>query len=185
MQAATQVFRYLNRTTAACLIFGLHQSFNPKSIDVTAYSDANWGSDLETGKSNSGGLIRFNGDVISWHSKRQKSVAQSSAESEYMALAETVKEVLWYRSWIYEIFDHYICCTIKCDNTAAIQLSQNDSIHSRSKHINIRYHLVRDSVKKGRINITWVGTREQQADVLTKALGPNLFTEQCERLLLF
>lgn len=185
MQAAIQVFRYLKRTTAACLIFGLHQSFNPKSINVTAYSDANWGSDLETGKSNSGGLIRFNGDIIGWHSKRQKSVAQSSAESEYMALAETVKEALWYRSWVYEIFNHYICCTIKCDNTAAIQLSQNDSIHNRSKHISIRYHLVRDTVKKGRINIMWVGTREQQADVLTKALGPSLFTEQCDRLLLF
>ena len=184
IQAATHVFRYLKRTTAACLIFGL-QSFDPKFIDVTAYSDANWGSDLETGKSNSGGLVRFNGDIISWHSKRQKSVAQSSAESEYMALAETVKEVLWYRSWVYEIFGHYIRCTIRCDNTAAIQLSQNDSIHNRSKHINIRYHLVRDTVKKGRIDITWVGTREQQADILTKALGPSLFTEQCDRLLLF
>ena len=128
-----------------------YKIFDPKLINVTAYSDANWGSDLETGKSNSGGLVRFNGDVISWHSKRQKSVAQSSAESEYMALAETVKEVLWYRSWIYEVFGRYICCNIKCDNTAAIQLSQNDSIHNRSKHINIRYHLVRDTVKKGRV----------------------------------
>ena len=185
MQAATHVFRYLKRTTAACLIFGLHQSSDLTSVDVTAYSDANWGSDLETGKSNSGGLVRFNGDVISWHSKRQKSVAQSSAESEYMALAETVKEVLWYRSWVYEIFGRYINCNVKCDNTAAIQLSQNDAIHNRSKHINIRYHLVRDNVKKERIRLTWVPTREQEADLLTKALGPNLFTEQCDRLLLF
>ena len=74
---------------------------------------------------------------------------------------------------------------VRCDNIAAIQLSQNDSIHNRSKHISIRYHLVRDKVKKGRIHITWVPTREQEADLLTKALGPSLFTEQCDRLLLF
>ena len=185
MLAATHVFRYLKRTTAACLIFGLHQSRDPKPLNVTAYSDANWGSDIETGKSNSGGLVRFNGDIISWYSKRQKSVAQSSAESEYMALAEIVKETLWYRFWIYEVFGKYICCDIKSDNTAAIDLSQNDSIHSRSKHINIRYHLVRDNVRKERISISWIGTKEQQADVLTKALGPALFTEQCDRLLLF
>jgi hypothetical protein len=102
-----------------------------------------------------------------------------------MALAEIVKEILWYRSWVYEVFGKYACCDIKCDNTAAIMLSQNDSIHNRSKHINIRYHLVRDNVKKDRVRISWVSTREQQADILTKALGPGLFAEQCNRLLLF
>ena len=102
-----------------------------------------------------------------------------------MALAEIVKEVLWYRFWIYEVFNQHICCTIKCDNTAAIQISKNDSIHNRSKHINIRYHLVRDNLHKGRIRITWVSTHEQEADILTKALGPKTFTGQCDRLLLF
>jgi hypothetical protein len=185
MKAVIHVFRYLRRTTAASLIFGLTSYPNPNHVCVTAFSDANWGSDIETGKSNSGGLVRFNGDVISWYSKRQKSVAQSSAESEYMALAEITKEVLWYRSWIEEVFGHRITCTIKCDNTAAIYLSQNDSIHCRSKHINIRYHLVRDNVKKGRVRIYWVSTQDQEADVLTKALGPKPFTEQCDRLLLY
>ena len=101
-----------------------------------------------------------------------------------MALAETVKETLWYRSWIYEIFNLRICSTIKCDNTAAMQLSKNDSIHNRSKHINIRYHLIRDNIRKNRINIAWVSTHEQEADILTKALGPKLFIEQFDRLLL-
>jgi transposase InsO family protein len=185
MHAATRVFRYLSGTKAASLTFGLQLNTDYKLINVIAYSDANWGSDQQTGKSNSGGLIKFNGDIISWHSKRQKSVAQSSAESEYMALAETVKETLWYRSWIYEIFNLRICSVIKCDNTATIHLSKNDSIHSRSKHINIRYHLIRDNLRKGRIRIVWVSTHEQEADLLTKALGPKLFTEQSDRLLLF
>jgi hypothetical protein len=185
MNAAKRVFRYLRGTSEACLIFGSRPTNNTKLVDVSAYSDANWGSDSQTGKSVSGGLIRFNGDIINWYSKQQKSVAQSSAESEYMALAESVKEVLWFKSWVHEVLGQDICSIIKCDNTAAIQLSQNDSIHNRSKHINIRYHLVRDEVSKGSIRITWVGTQEQEADILTKALGTKLFTEQCDRLLLF
>ena len=184
MHAATRVFRYLSGTKKASLIFGLQSNNDYKLFNITAYSDANWGSDQQSGKSVSGGLIKFNGDIISWYSKRQKSVAQSSAESEYMALAEAVKETLWYRSWIYEIFDLRICSTIKCDNTAAMQLSKNDSIHNRSKHINIRYHLIRDNIRKNRINIVWVSTHEQEADILTKALGPKLFIEQFDRLLL-
>jgi hypothetical protein len=163
----------------------LQSNTNINLINVTAYSDANWGSDQQSGKSVSGGLIKFNGDIISWHSRRQKSVAQSSAESEYMALAETVKEVLWYRSWIYEVFNLFICGVIKCDNMASIYLSKNDSIHNRSKHINIRYHLIRDNVRKGRIRVNWVSTHEQEADLLTKALGPKLFTRQTDTLLLF
>jgi hypothetical protein len=185
IHAATRVFRYLSNTRKASLIFGLQSNTNINLINVTAYSDANWGSDQQSGKSVSGGLIKFNGDIISWHSRRQKSVAQSSAESEYMALAETVKEVLWYRSWIYEVFNLRICSTIKCDNMASIYLSKNDSIHNRSKHINIRYHLIRDNVRKGRIRVNWVSTHEQEADLLTKALGPKLFTRQADTLLLF
>jgi hypothetical protein len=183
LNAATRVFRYLRGTTSTCLIFG-SQSPDPKSIDVTAYTDANWGNDKQTGKSTSGDVIRFNGDIINWYSKRQKSVAQSSAESEYMALAEIIKEILWYRSWIYEVLGRRICCAIKCDNTAAVTLSENDSIHNRSKHIGIRYHFIRDVVSKGRVRISWVGTKQQQADILTKALGTKPFTEQRDSLLL-
>jgi hypothetical protein len=174
LEAAKQVFRYLNSTILTCLIFGSSKP-KPEMISVTAYSDANWGGDKETGKSTSGCAIRFNGDIINWFSKKQKSVAQSSADSEYMALAETIKETIWFRSWIYEVLGERICCTIKCDNQAAIRLSDNDSIHDRSKHIGLRYPLVRDNVQKGRIRIGWVGSQEQQADILTKALGTKVF----------
>jgi hypothetical protein len=181
--AAVRVFRYLRGTSAACLIFGGSKP-NSKLIEITAYTDANWGSDKQTGKSVSGGLIRFNGDLINWFSKRQKSVAQSSAESEYMALAETIKEVLWYRSIVFEIAGQRICATIKCDNQAAIKLSANDSIHDRSKHINIRYHFIRDVVNKKRVRIEWIDTKNQQADILTKALTRGLFIDQRNMLLL-
>jgi len=91
--SSKQVFRYLRDTTSACLIFGQSRP-DPGEINVTAYSDANAGGDKQTGKNTSGCVVRFNGDVINWFSRKQKSVAQSSAESEYMALAEAVKEVL-------------------------------------------------------------------------------------------
>jgi hypothetical protein len=186
LNAASHVFRYLKGTISARMIFGsAPTSTDPKLLDITAYSDANWGSDKQTAKSTSGGLIRFNGDLISWFSKRQKSVAQSSAESEYMALADITKETLWYRSWINEVLGQRICCTINCDNTAAISLSKNDTIHDRSKHINIRYHFIRDIISKERARIAWVSTHDQQADILTKALGPQTFRQQAASLLLF
>jgi transposase InsO family protein len=174
LEAAKQVFKYLRDTSSTKLIFG-QSNTDPDEVNITAYSDANWGGDQETGKSTTGCLIRFNGDIINWLSRRQKSVAQSSAESEYMALAETVKEVLWYRSWIHEVFNQWICGTVKCDNQAAIKLSDNDTIHDRSKHIHLRYHFIRDEVLKQHIQINWVCSQEQQADILTKALGTKVF----------
>jgi hypothetical protein len=181
LEAAKQVFRYLRDTTSSCLIFGQSRP-DPGEINVTAYADAS-GGDKQTGKCTSGCVVRFNGDVINWFSRKQKSVAQSSAESEYMALAEAVKEVLWYRSWIYEVLNQRICCIIKCDNQAAMALSENDTIHDRSKHIGIRYHLIRDNVNKRRVRLSWVPTQEQQADILTKALGPQVFIRLRDLLL--
>jgi transposase InsO family protein len=185
MAAAIRVFKYLNYKPDVSLIFGLNPPTDPKQITVTGYTDANWANDIEKGKSISGGLIRFNGDVINWYSKQQKSVALSTMESEYMAMSSIVCEALWYRFWVSEVFNQTITCSIKCDNESAIKLAHSDVIHQRSKHINIRYHHVRDNVKKGRVNIEWVGTDEQQADMLTKALGPGTFKVQCDKLMCY
>jgi hypothetical protein len=182
LEAAKRVLRYLRCTSTFCLIFGQSQP-NLTQTDISAYSDADWGGSKKDGKSTTGCVIRFNGDIINWLSKKQGSVAQSSAEAEYMAIAEVVKEVLWYRSWISEVLGQRICGVIHCDNQAAIQLSDNDSIHDRSKHIHLRYHFIRDEIQKNHIRIVWISTKDQQADILTKGLGTNVFT-QLRKLLL-
>jgi hypothetical protein len=121
---------------------------------------------------------------MNWVCKKQTSVAMSSAEAEYIAVAEAVKEALWYRSWIFEVFDRNICGHIHCDNTAAIALSSNDSIHERSKHIALRHHFIRDEVGKRHVAISWISTTKQQADILTKALDKTLFERFRDKLLI-
>lgn len=120
---------------------------------------------------------------MNWLSKKQSSVAMSSAEAEYIAAGEATKELLWYRSWISEVLFEYIKGTIHCDNQAAITLTQNDTIHERSKHIRLRYHFIRDEIKKNHVEIDWVKSAQQQADILTKPLEPGIFTRLRDKLL--
>ena len=165
-----------------CLIFGLH-SQNIIKPQIEAYCDSDWAGDKADGKSTSGCVLRFNGDVMNWLSKKQTSVAMSSAEAEYIAAAEATKELLWYRSWISEVLYEYVTGIIHCDNQAAIILTQNDTIHERSKHIRLRYHFIRDEMKKEHVTIQWVKSANNQVDILTKPLETGVFKRLRDKLL--
>ena len=102
--------------------------------------------------------------------KKQKTVALSSTEAEYMALSEAVTEALWLQTWIKEVFQAEIPVKIYCDNQAAILLSKNDTFHQRTKHIDIRYHFIHQHVRENRILIQWISTDNQLADIFTKKL---------------
>jgi hypothetical protein len=184
LEAAKHILRYLKGTTSLGLSFGSNNITNsPQFFSLVAYSDANWGGDLDGRKSTTGTIIKFNGDVISWLSKKQQTVALSSAEAEYMALSATTCELLWYQMWIQEVFNIKLIGSIYCDNQAAIHLSSNDGIHGRSKHIDIRHHFIRDHVRNKTIVVKYVNTKEQQADLLTKMLGTSLFVPFREQLM--
>jgi hypothetical protein len=185
LEAAKYILRYLKGTTSLGLSFGSNNNNikSPQSFTLVAYSDANWGGDLDGRKSTTGTIIKFNGDVISWLSKKQQTVALSTAEAEYMALSATTCELLWYQMWIQEVFNIKLIGSINCDNQAAIHLSNNDGIHGRSKHIDIRHHFIRDHVHNNNIIIKYVNTKDQQADLLTKMLGTNLFNSFREQLM--
>src|ERR1041385_7605030 len=116
-------------------------------------------------------------------SKKQSSVAQSSAEAEYIAAAEATKELLWYRSWISEVLFEFPIGLLHCDNEAAIILTKNDTIHERSKHIRLRYHFIRDEMKKGHVDIKHVKSADQHADILTKPLQSGAFIRLRNKLL--
>src|SRR3954471_3221964 len=96
-----------------------------ESSRLEAYCDSDWASDKRDSKSITGCVIRYNGDVMNWISKKQTSVATSTAEAEYVAVGEAVKELLWYRSWIIEVFNEYVTANIHCDNEAAIKITFN------------------------------------------------------------
>ena len=138
---------------------------------------------METRKSTTGLLSKFNGNVITWVTRKQKTTALSTTEAEYMALADATTEALWLRTWIEEVFEKQIPVIIRCDNQSALALAKNDTFHQRTKHIDIRYHFIRQHVNDKSIIVKWVETGQQQADFLTKRLNTQLFIKARDKLM--
>ncbi len=163
------------------------RALTEETIEIDAYSDANWAGDRDSRKSQSGLLIQFNKNSVSWASKKQTIVAQSTAESEYIATAPCVQELIWIKQLCQEIFtDHLhipVICRLHLDNKSAIDMSKNDSHHSKTKHIDIKYHFIKDCLRKKEFTIHYVKSANQLADILTKPLQRNLFTGLRNRIL--
>eukprot|EP00253_Pinus_taeda_P013507 PITA_13507 len=114
--------------------------------------------------------------MTSWCSRKQKSVALSSSEAGYMAASIVSCEAIWLRKLLVNLFRRNMEATkIMCDNQSCIKLSENPVFHDRSKHIDIRYHFVRDCAQRGAVQLSYTPTGEQVADILTKALGKSKF----------
>jgi hypothetical protein len=110
--------------------------------------------------------------MILWLSRKQTSVALSTTEAEYIAACSTSSEVVWLRKLLAGLFDLELEVTcIFCDNQSCIKLSENPVFHDKSKHVEIKYHYIRDLVQKGVVKLQYIGTDEQIADVLTKPLS--------------
>eukprot|EP00253_Pinus_taeda_P028781 PITA_28781 len=109
--------------------------------------------------------------IVSWFSRKQQSVALSSAEAEYMAASLASCEAIWLRKMFFGLFGQSLRpSVIYCDNQSCIKLTENPVVHDRSKHIGIRYHFIRDYVQKGAVKLEYISTDEQVADILTKDL---------------
>lgn len=173
-KAAKHVLRYLSGTTILGLVFKSSNE-NPFEPKAEIFVDANWGTNTENRRSTSGLVAKLNGNIICWTSKKQPTVALSSTEAEYVALTEATTEAIWMKTWIREVFRINTQAQIYCDNQSAIALSKNDTYHQRTKHIDIKYHFIRERVKSGDIQIHWIPTQQQQADLLTKMLPTKQF----------
>ncbi|CAJ2664376.1 unnamed protein product [Trifolium pratense] len=140
-------------------------------LNFHAYSDADWAGDKDDYISTTGYLLYLGDTPISWSSRKQRSVARSSTEAEYKALADTASELLWVLSLFTEL-GHTPTAgpVIYCDNLGATHLSANPVFHSRMKHIALAYHFVRENVQRGRFRVSFVSTNDQLADILTKPL---------------
>jgi len=173
-QACDRVFRYLAGTKNFGLLFGRHTSESQSTeLCVSAYADADWGNDRAGRKSITGWVALLNGDPISWASKKQKVVAQSTCEAELYAQAAAMNETKWLSGLLHELGVGYspaAAPTIFGDNQSAQELSRNDIKSERTKHIDIKYHFIHDEVKSGRVRLQWIPTAQQVADILTKAL---------------
>ena len=126
-------------------------------------------------KSTSGAYQILGNKLVCWSAKKQQSVAMSSAEAEYVAAAGCCAIILWMKSQLSDYDIHYKMVPIFCDNTSAIAISNNPVLHSRTKHIDIRYHFIRDHILKGEIELHFIPTEYQLADIFTKPLDEARF----------
>jgi hypothetical protein len=139
--------------------------------DLEGYSDADGGTQ-EDRYAISGYTFLIDGGAIAWSSRKQELITLSTAEAEYVATTHAAKEALWLHKFIREVFPKILILptTVHCDNQAAIKLITTDNYHSRTKHLDQRYHFIRDVASKGTIKLVYCPTDDMVADVLTKAL---------------
>jgi len=170
LTAVKRIFRYLVGTTNLSLMYKYTDSYK-----LTGYCDADYAGDRVERKSTSGGCHFLRRNLISWASKKQNSIALSTAEAKYISAASCCSQLLWvkYQLEDYSMFENHI--PVLCDNTSAINLSKNPIQHSRAKHIEIRHHFIRDYVQKGVFNISFIDTMHQWADIFTKPLAEDRF----------
>ena len=115
------------------------------------------------------------GGAVSWLSKKQPVVALSTSEAEYVALCLAAQEAIWLRRMLTELGTSPECVILMEDNQVAIALAKNPVAHARTKHIDIRYHYIREAIQSGEIDVKYCPTREMNADLLTKPLPKGLF----------
>ena len=164
-EAAKRVFRYLKGTREEWLTFGEEEG-------ILGYTDADWASS-EHRHSISGYTFLVDGGAISWSSKKQPIVALSSTEAEYIAVTHATKEAMWLRAFFSEVYSPALTkapSLLLCDNKSAIALAKDDAFHSRTKHIDIRYHFIREAIDNGLINLDYCPTEDMAADMFTKIL---------------
>jgi hypothetical protein len=169
-KACDRVFRYLSGTRKRGLLFG-----RQNEIALSAWSDSDWGSDWTDRRSQTGWIALLWGDPVSWASKKQKVVAQSSCEAELYAEASAMNELSWLRGLMteLELIDKRgaVAPVLYGDNQSTQKLTENGVKSERTKHIDIKYRFVTDEVTSGRVKLQWIPTTQQLADVLTKALS--------------
>nr|GEW57926.1 retrovirus-related Pol polyprotein from transposon TNT 1-94 [Tanacetum cinerariifolium] len=166
VHAVKRIFRYLRGTVNRGLWYPKNSS-----VALTAFVDADHAGCQDTHRSTSGSVQFLEERLISWSSKRQKSAAISSTEAEYITLSGCCAQILWMHSQLSDYGLGFNKIPMYCDNKSVIALCCNNVQHSRSKHIGIRYHFIKEQVENGLIELYFVNTEYQLADVFTKALG--------------
>nr|GEV25426.1 retrovirus-related Pol polyprotein from transposon TNT 1-94 [Tanacetum cinerariifolium] len=166
VHAVKRIFQYLRGTVRRGLWYP-----QDSSVALTAFADADHAGCQDTRRSTSGSVQFLGERLISLSSKRQKSVAISSTEVKYIALSGCCAQILWMRSQLSDYGLGFNKIPMYCDNKSVIALCCNNVQHSRSKHIDIRYHFIKDQVENGVIELYFVNTEYQLMDLFTKALG--------------
>jgi hypothetical protein len=179
--AAGRLFRYLCGTRD----FGIQYKRGATAdAALHGFSDADWAGDRSDRKSHSGHVFFWGGGPVVWYSRKQPCTSQSSTQAEYIAASEAAKTAMWLRNVFSELsWDCPSPIPIGEDNNAVVHIVENNDGMPRSlKHVELRYHLVLDLAREGKIVFKRVASENNVADLLTKALGPQAFERHKVRL---
>ena len=171
-EALKRVISYLGSTKDYWLTFGGRS----KTL-AEGYCNADWAAQKDR-HSISGYSFHFGCGSVSWSSKKQNIIALSSTEAEYIAQTHAAKEAIWLRSFIKEVRGSEDgVLTIKCNNQGAIVLAKDNKFHSRTKHIDLRFHFIQEAVEDGKIAVSYIPTDENVSDIFTKVLARPKFQD--------
>ena len=179
--AVKRVLRYV----AGSLNLRIEYNGNSANKEVVGYSDSDWAGDKSDRKSTNGYVFTMCGGAVSWCSRKQTIVAASTCEAEYIGMTMASKEAMWLRRLVSDIRGKSVLenpLSLLSDNAGAIALTKNEVVNRRNKHIDLAYHFVRDAVRRGIVNITYLPTTEMTADILTKPLGRILLEKFVEHM---
>ena len=158
------IFRYLRDTSKVCLSFGGSES------SLEGYIDYDMAGDLDCRKSTSRCLFTFAGGAISWQSKLQKCVSLSTTEVKYIVATKGVKEMLWMKRFLQELDLKQKDYIVHFDSQSALGLSKNTMYHARTKHIDMRYHWIKEAIEEQLFQIRKIHNDENTVDMMTKVI---------------
>jgi hypothetical protein len=175
--AVKRILRYLKGTADWSLIC------KTDSINLVGYADADWAGDLDSRRSTTGYVFQIGGFPVCWKSKRQPTVALSTSEAEYMSIASAAQTAVWLRRLLQDLgFTQDKATEIFEDNQGCIAMAKNPINHERTKHIDIKYHFIREMVESALIKLTYLQTEDMLADVLTKGLARDRHQRLCSMI---
>ncbi|WBP92221.1 reverse transcriptase domain-containing protein [Kitasatospora cathayae] len=170
--AVKNILKYLRRTREYVLVYG------NEDLILKGYTDSDFQADRDSRKSTSGSVFTLCGGAIVWRSIKQSCIADSTMEAEYVAACEAAKEGVWLRKFLTDLevvpdMDKPI--TLFCDNSGAVANSKEPRSHKRGKHIERKYHLIREIVQRGDVVVTKIASEDNIADPFTKTLPAKVF----------
>lgn len=163
---AKRILRYLKKTKD----LGLKYS-KSNNVNIEGYVDADWSNDVNDRRSYSGFCYILSGSVISWSCSKQKCIALSSTEAEYVSISEACKEAAYLRNLQYEVTKRMYCIALFNDSMSAQKLLLNPVFHNKTKHIDVRYHYCREMINENIVSVNYLCTSDMPADLLTKSLN--------------
>ncbi|MCO5611055.1 hypothetical protein L7F22_065305 [Adiantum nelumboides] len=170
------ILRYLKATKNMCICYG------SQDLSVMGYIDSDYARDLDNIRSTSGYVFTMAGGAVSWRSRLQTYVTQSTTKVEYVAALEACKEAIWLGRLVTDLGIKEETPILHCDSQSAIYLARNPVYHSKKKHVDVKYHFIKEMVEDKQVQLVKVHTIDNHVDFLTKGFPGESFAHYCKLL---